>query len=119
MFLPMGIEPEKPEPMRETPNPRVKSQIDCEAIQGPVGSTADVASMTGLLGGWMWEQWLLKTQMEMNREENELLKDIGGVFDEGRKLNAGWTCLSGWAVKPRRRSQRLTMMSGLSEGDSF
>ncbi|GAM44049.1 hypothetical protein TCE0_060r19360 [Talaromyces pinophilus] len=120
MFLPMGIEPTKPEPMRETPNPRVKSQIDCEAIQGPVGSTADVASMTGLLGGWMWEQWLLKTQMEMGREENELLKDIGGVFDEGRKLNAGWTCLSGWAMKPRRRSQqRMTMISGLSEGDSF
>jgi hypothetical protein len=120
MFLPMGIEPTKPEPMRETPNPRVKSQIDCEAIQGPVGSTADVASMSGLLGGWMWEQWLLKTQMEIGREENDLLKDIGGVFDEGRKLNAGWTCLSGWAMKPRRRSQqRLTMMSGLSEGDSF
>ncbi|RAO73837.1 uncharacterized protein BHQ10_009849 [Talaromyces amestolkiae] len=120
MFLPMGIEPTKPEPMRETPNPRVKSQIDCEAIQGPVGSTGDVASMTGLLGGWMWEQWLLKTQMEMGREEKELLKDIGGVFDEGRKLNAGWTCLSGWAMKPRRGSQqRLTVMSGLSEGDSF
>ncbi|EED13653.1 conserved hypothetical protein [Talaromyces stipitatus ATCC 10500] len=110
LFLPMGIEPIKPEPMRETPNPRVKSQIDCEAIQGPVGSTADVASMTGLLGGWMWEQWLLKIQMEMGREENDLLKDIGGVFDEGRKLNAGWTCLSGWAMKPTRRSTMMMMM---------
>lgn len=112
LFLPMGLEPIIPEPMRETPNPRVKSQIDCEAIQGPVGSTADVASMTGLLGGWMWEQWLLKLQMEMGRDQEELLKGIGGVFDEGRKHNAGWTCLCGWAMKPRRgRSMAMSEMS--------
>lgn len=116
LFLPMGTEPIKPEPMRETPNPRVKSQIDCEAIQGPVGSTADVASLTGLLGGWVWEQWLLKLQMEMGQPEDELLKGVGGVFDEGRKMNAGWTCLSGWATKPRRRS---AVVMSPSEGESF
>ncbi|KAH8690664.1 hypothetical protein BGW36DRAFT_389142 [Talaromyces proteolyticus] len=103
LFLPMGVEPAQVEPMRETPNPRVKSQIDCEAVQGPIGSTADVASMTGLLGGWMWEQWLLRLQMEMGREHKDLLKGIGAVFDEGRKKNSGWTCLCGWAMKPKRR----------------
>ncbi|EAW14381.1 uncharacterized protein ACLA_074180 [Aspergillus clavatus NRRL 1] len=102
MFLPMGVEPVKAEMLRETPDPRVKSLIeDCEAVHGPVGSTADIASVTGLLGGWMWEQWLLKLQVEMGREQYRLLEGIGSVFDEGRKNGAGWTCLSGWAMKPR------------------
>lgn len=104
MFLPMGTETVKAERFRETPDPRVKSQLDdCEAVQGPVGSTADIASMTGLVGGWIWEQWLLKLQMETGREREKLLEGIGGVFDEGRKCGAGWTCLSGWAMKPKRR----------------
>ena len=104
MFLPMGIEPSKTETLRETPDPRVKSQVDeYETVQGPVGSTADVASVTGLLGGWIWEQWLLKLQIETGREQGKLLEGIGTVFDEGRKNGAGWTCLSGWAMKPKRR----------------
>ncbi|KAJ6159454.1 hypothetical protein N7497_003991 [Penicillium chrysogenum] len=102
MFLPMGTEPVEQEPMRETPAPRVQSHIeDYEAVQGPVGSTADIASMTGLIGGWMWEQWLLKLRVEMGRERSMLLEGLGAVFDEGRKSGAGWTCLSGWAMKPK------------------
>ncbi|KAJ5278504.1 hypothetical protein N7524_004657 [Penicillium chrysogenum] len=83
MFLPMGTEPVEQEPMRETPAPRVQSHIeDYEAVQGPVGSTADIA-------------------MEMGRERSMLLEGLGAVFDEGRKSGAGWTCLSGWAMKPK------------------
>lgn len=104
LFLPMGNEPAKAELFRETPDPRVASQIDeCEAVQGPVGSTADIASITGLVGGWIWEQWLLKLQMETGCPREKLLEGIGSVFDEGRKCRAGWTCLSGWAMKPKRR----------------
>lgn len=104
MYLPMGVEPVQAPPPRETPDPRVPSQVDgYEAVHGPVGSTADVASMTGLLGGWMWEQWLLKLQKEMGRERGRLLEGVGGVFDEGRKTGAGWTCLCGWAMKPVAR----------------
>jgi DNA cross-link repair 1A protein len=105
LCLPMGTEPQKPAPPRETPDPRVKSLIeDYEAVQGPLGSTADVASVTGLLGGWVWEQWLLKLQMEMGRDKSKLLEGIGSVFDEGRKTGSGWTCLSGWAMKPLKVS---------------
>ncbi|KAL4960869.1 cytochrome P450-domain-containing protein [Aspergillus stella-maris] len=101
MYLPMGTEPLKPQVPRETPDPRVKSLIeDYEAVQGPLGSTADTANITGLLGGWIWEQWLLKLQVEMGRGEEKLLEGIGSVFDEGRKNGAGWTCLTGWAMKP-------------------
>ncbi|EZF34589.1 hypothetical protein TMEN_6467 [Trichophyton mentagrophytes] len=67
-----------------------------------IGSTADVANITGLLVGWMWEQWMLKLQMEMGRDEMRLLEEMNGVFDEGRKSGAGWRCLSGWAMKPSR-----------------
>ncbi|KAF7156684.1 hypothetical protein CNMCM5623_000357 [Aspergillus felis] len=104
MFLPMGMEPVKAQLPRETPDPRVKSWVDeYEAVHGPVGSTADIASVTGLFGGWMWEQWLLKLQVEMGRERHRLLEGIGSVFDEGRKNGAGWACLSGWAMKPKRK----------------
>lgn len=106
MYLPMGVEPNKPVPLPEAPPPEMADNIPLyEAIQGPIGTTADVASMTGLLGGWMWEQWLLKLQMEMGKERSQLLKGMGGVFDEGRKNGSGWTSLCGWAMKPRRQSK--------------
>ncbi|KAI2891867.1 hypothetical protein CBS63078_9566 [Aspergillus niger] len=107
MFLPMGTEPVKSEPPRETPDPRVKSLIEeCEAVHGPVGSTADIASVTGVLGGWIWEQWLVKLQTELGLDQQDLLAGIGTVFDEGRKNGAGWTCLSGWAMKPRPKKKK-------------
>ncbi|KAF9893644.1 hypothetical protein FE257_010956 [Aspergillus nanangensis] len=119
MYLPMGTEPVKTQFPRETPEPRVKSQIEeYEAVHGPIGSTPDIASISGLLGGWMWEQWLLKLQMEMGREPEKLLEGIGGVFDEGRKNGAGWTCLSGWAMKPKRRTLRGGQKTGKSKTTS-
>lgn len=103
MFLPMGVEPSDPQPPRETPAPRVPSQIEeYEAVQGPIGSTGDIACITGLLGSWMWEQWLVQLRMEMGRERSKLLEGFGAIFAEGRKNGAGWTCLSGWAMKPKR-----------------
>ncbi|KAE8384363.1 cytochrome P450-domain-containing protein [Aspergillus alliaceus] len=78
MFLPIGNEPVLSPVPRETPEPRVKSHIsECEAVQGPVGSTADAASVTGLYGGWIWEQWLLKLQTEMGLEQGKWLEGIG------------------------------------------
>lgn len=104
MFLPMGVEPVKREPARQTP--QSKSPVEKDEPHNLAGSTADVASLTGLFGGWMWEQWLVKLQMEMGRDEGRLLEGIGGVFDEGRKNGAGWTCLSGWVMKPKPMKQR-------------
>ena len=105
-FLPMGTEPVKSELPRETPDPRVKSQIDgYEPVQGPLGATTDIAPVTGLLGGWVWEQWLLKLRMEMGRERGKLLEGVGSVFGEGQRNGAGWTCLSGWARKPKLKKR--------------
>ena len=103
MFLPMGAPPRMPNILRETPTPNLPSPIegDVEAVQGPVGSTAAAANVSGLLGGWMWEQWMLKLQLEMGREPEKLLEGTGAVIEEGRNCGAGWRCLSGWARKPR------------------
>ncbi|KAI4147144.1 MAG: hypothetical protein L6R39_003219 [Caloplaca ligustica] len=99
-FLPMGTPQKESSPLPETPPPNVAThkKPSWEAVQGPVGSTADAASITGLVGGWAWEQWMLKLQMEMGKEN--LLDGIAGVMQEGKSTGAGWRCLNGWARKP-------------------
>lgn len=63
------------------------------------GSTVDVSAMTGLVGAWAWESWMLKLQLEMGREEGRLLEGVAGVIEEGAKLGSAWRVLSGWARK--------------------
>ncbi|KAL9616522.1 MAG: hypothetical protein Q9160_008615 [Pyrenula sp. 1 TL-2023] len=106
MFLPMGTPAQEREMLKETPDPVPKNSGEMEAVRGPVGSTADVANITGLLGGWMWEQWMLKLQMDLGREREKLLEGVPAVIEEGRNGGAGWNCLSGWARKPGKRKER-------------
>ena len=111
MFMPMGAKAQQDEGalmgdkkrFRETPTPRVRSFVDgsYEAVQGPVGETSQAANITGLLGGWMWEQWMLKLQMEMGKPRERLLEGVVEVMEEGRECGAGWRCLSGWARRPK------------------
>lgn len=99
-FLPVGAS-HKPLPeLPETPPPDVTTYTvkHAEAVRGPVGSTTDAANVAGLLGSWAWEQWMLKLQMEMGKEQ--LLDGVGPVLEEGKFTGAGWRCLSGWARKP-------------------
>lgn len=63
------------------------------------GSTQDVRAMTGLVGARMWEQWMLKLNSEMGRNEKRVLDDVSKALEEGGKGNAGWKCLVGWARK--------------------
>ncbi len=99
-FLPMGTSYREIPPLPETPPPDDSTfdPMSVEAVHGPVGSTADAASMTGLVGSWAWEQWMLKLQTEMGKEQ--LLEGVGSVFEEGKSTGAGWRSLSGWARKP-------------------
>lgn len=99
-FLPIGAPYKETPPLPEIPPPddTTYDPKSTEAVQGPVGSTAHVASMAGLVGSWAWEQWMLKLQMEMGKER--LLEGVGAVLEEGKFTGAGWRCLSGWARKP-------------------
>lgn len=101
-FLPMGTPTKELPALPETPPPDVSTfethNVKVEAVQGPVGSTADAANMSGLVGSWAWEQWMLRLQLEMGKEQ--LLEGVGAVLEEGKWTGAGWRCLSGWARKP-------------------
>ncbi|KAJ5698826.1 hypothetical protein N7462_000831 [Penicillium macrosclerotiorum] len=97
MYLPMGVESDEM---------RALNKLEGRApAPNHTGSTEDVASVTGVLGGWMWEQWLLSLRTEMGRDRTKLLEGVSVVFDEGRNNGAGWTCLSGWAMKPKPAKQ--------------
>ena len=85
-----SLPPDKPIP----PN----QPIQVEAVRGPLGSTDSVAAVSGLVGSWGWEQWMLRLQMEMGKDK--LLEGVGAVLEEGKYTGAGWRCLRGWARKP-------------------
>ncbi|KAI9806673.1 MAG: hypothetical protein M1825_006130 [Sarcosagium campestre] len=65
-----------------------------------IGSTVGAANITGLVGSWAWEQWMLKLQMESGKNQDKLLEGVSGVIEEGRNCGAAWRCLTGWARKP-------------------
>ncbi|EXJ83261.1 hypothetical protein A1O1_06880 [Capronia coronata CBS 617.96] len=87
----------------------VKQYLDVEAVQGPVGSTQDVADLTGLLGARMWEEWLIKVRAECGRERDRWLEGVDEVIEEGREKGSGWKVLIGWARKPKldRRQKKV------------
>jgi SAM-dependent methyltransferase len=63
------------------------------------GSTMDVRAISGLVGGRMWEQWMLKLNVEMGRGEKRVLDEVAKALDQAGRGNAGWRCLVGWAQK--------------------
>ena len=123
--LPMGSPTKQTAGFPETPPPDASSTFDkptlstnngdtssssssssssapvVEAVRGPVGSTADVAELTGLVGSCAWEQWMLRLQRETGKTEpHQLLEGVAAVLEEGKYTGAGWRCLSGWARMP-------------------
>ncbi|RYP04183.1 hypothetical protein DL765_010284 [Monosporascus sp. GIB2] len=77
------------------------------------GSTDAAAGVAGLAGGWAWERWLLRCEMEKvasegrlvgtqeMREAGKCLEDVQAVIEEGRRCSAGWRVLTGFAMKPK------------------
>jgi SAM-dependent methyltransferase len=73
---------------------------EVEMKDAPVyGSTGDVSMLTGLVGSWAWERWMLRLQVEMGKEEEELLKGVVQVLEEGARESSAWRSLTGWARK--------------------
>ena len=106
MILPMGTPTLEARALPETPPPNTSTfEVDkLEAVQGPVGSTADAASVTGLVGSSAWEKWLLRLELEMGKKN--LLEGVGAMLEEGKGTGAGWRSLSGWARKPEKKTYR-------------
>ncbi|KAK1911836.1 hypothetical protein P3342_010920 [Pyrenophora teres f. teres] len=79
---------------------RIADNGEIELEDAPVfGNTVDAAMMTGIVGSWAWERWMLRLQMEMGKDEEKLLEGVINVFEEGSQSNAGWRTLTGWARK--------------------
>ncbi|KAF2874729.1 hypothetical protein BDV95DRAFT_486147 [Massariosphaeria phaeospora] len=71
-----------------------------EVAAAPVfGTTKDAALMTGIVGSWAWEKWLLRLQVEMGKEEDKLLEGVVQVLEEGAREGSGWRYLTGYARK--------------------
>lgn len=96
MFLPMGAPVTPPPACRDSLGVEVKLELEAMVT----GSTDAAASVTGLMGSWAWEKWMLKLQMESGMPEAHLLDDVHTIIEEGRKCGAGWRTLNGWARKP-------------------
>ncbi|KAH7399227.1 verprolin [Pyrenochaeta sp. MPI-SDFR-AT-0127] len=79
---------------------RITEDGEVEVEDVPVfGTTVDAAMLTGVVGSWAWERWLLRLQLEMGKEEEKLLEGVVQVLEEGAQGCAGWRTLSGWARK--------------------
>lgn len=63
------------------------------------GTTVDAAMMTGIVGSWAWERWLLRLQVEMGKGEDKLLEGVVQVLEECAHEGSGWRTLTGWAKK--------------------
>ncbi|KAL5116256.1 hypothetical protein ACEQ8H_005814 [Pleosporales sp. CAS-2024a] len=60
------------------------------------GSTIDAAMLTGIVGSWAWEKWLLKLQMEMGKDEEKLLEGVVQMLEEGAQNKTAWRTLTGF-----------------------
>jgi SAM-dependent methyltransferase len=100
VFLPMGTPVVPPSPNRDTLGVKIPEPFEEGAIV--MGSTDDAAGITGLMGSWAWEKWMLRLECENGKDEGQRLDGIWEVLEEGRKCGAGWRMLKGWARKPTR-----------------
>lgn len=82
-----------------------------------MGSSDEIASVCSIVGGWSWERWLLRCEMEKVagelrladtvttgaavREAGKCLEGVHAVMEEGRACKAGFRMLNGYARKPR------------------
>ncbi|KAI0489527.1 methyltransferase domain-containing protein [Xylaria cf. heliscus] len=121
MCLPMG---HTKLPAGEKPLPVVRDSsgvdrsLEVKAILQ--GSTEGAAGIAGLAGGWAWERWLLRCEMEKVagegrlwldaaevREAGKCLDGVHDVVEEGRSCGAGYRMLNGFARKPREERRAV------------
>ncbi|KAG9245973.1 hypothetical protein BJ878DRAFT_322461 [Calycina marina] len=91
VFLPMGSKVEKRDVDRDS------KIVELEAMV--TGTTEAAASISGVVGGWAWEKWLLRCKVQTVGEQGRV-EGVQDIIEEGRAGGAGWRTLSGWAKKP-------------------
>ncbi|KAG5947718.1 hypothetical protein E4U53_006396 [Claviceps sorghi] len=108
-------------PMKDNASSSIKSggKGSCHAVAAAdVGSSDNIANVCSIVGGWSWERWLLRCEMEKVAGEMRLvdtvtagaaiweagkcLDGVHAVMEEGRDCKAGFRMLKGYARKPGR-----------------
>lgn len=66
------------------------------------GNTADVAALSGIVGTWRWEEWMVKVDGERENPawKKGLVNGITATLEEGRENGSGFRSLVGWTRKP-------------------
>ncbi|KAF3158627.1 hypothetical protein TWF751_001349 [Orbilia oligospora] len=66
------------------------------------GNTADVAALSGIVGTWRWEEWMVKIDGERENPawKKGLVNGITATLEEGRENRSGFRSLVGWTRKP-------------------
>jgi SAM-dependent methyltransferase len=129
--LPMGAAPPPkrqppPIPLRQSSAGHEVRTHRLEAIV--TGTTGNVANICGLVGGWSWERWLLRCEMEKATgdmrladiatanpamdEAGKCLEGVHAIMEEGRKCGAAWRMLNGYAKKPRASTGLIQIQLG-------
>jgi len=104
----------------------IEQYTNVEAVHGPVGSTADVSDMAGLLGTMMWEEWLVRHRLEVLNgkhrqcgdveqevtnttfDAENLLYGINDILAAGYAKGACFRAVIGWARKPNPNKKSAT-----------
>ncbi|KAI5850266.1 hypothetical protein DFP73DRAFT_473054 [Morchella snyderi] len=115
MFLPMAPPCSKPKVPSKGENLPAHESQDLDLAKEEVrkkieaweegntkkGSLENASPITGLVGSWIWEKWMLKTSNESGEGEWSLAADtVGSVLNEAKERGSGWRTLVGWARKP-------------------
>lgn len=109
------------------PTPPLKDDVSiksggkvCQMDAMVMGSSDNIANVCSIVGGWSWERWLLRCEMEKvagemrlvdtvttgaaMKEAGKCLEGVHAVMEEGRSCKAGFRMLNGYARKPKRCS---------------
>lgn len=95
LFLPMGAKMENKVQSRDSMGVEVKLELEAMVT----GSAENAANISGVVGGWAWEKWLLRYKIQSEGSEGKL-DGIQDIVEEGRTCGAGWRMVNGWARKP-------------------
>lgn len=119
MCLPMGTKHNhnKPPPPPMKDNVAGQETKTCQLDAMVMGSADDIAGVCSIVGGWSWERWLLRCEMEKVagelrladivtngaavEEASKCLEIVPAVIEEGRDCKSGFRMLNGYAMKPK------------------
>lgn len=117
MALPMGAKSHQPPMPPPKDNASGEPGKTCQMDAMVMGSSDNIASVCSIVGGWSWERWLLRCEMEKVagelrladtvtagatiKEAGKCLDGVASVFEEGRNKKSCFRMLNGYAMKPR------------------